>query len=137
MKTLLTLSIILSFVGITVFGFLAISHGENMGHSGCIAALAERGICPAERNNPFILAAFHGNFLRSFSLALLSSGAAILMVLGSMFISGWLKISADKDSNLAGVLISFYGNFFRENFNFSKYKTIRWLSFHENSPAVI
>ncbi len=88
MKSLLTIVLLIGFVGVAVFGFAGVSHGASDAHdSGCIMALAQGADCPTEERAADFLA-FHLGTFKSFSTAifgepvLASLTALILLVLG-------------------------------------------------------
>lgn len=68
MKSVFTILLIFSFLGIAVFGVFAMSHGAGYGHNGCIAATVNGQPCP-EDNNPLQFLAFHLDAFRSFATA--------------------------------------------------------------------
>ena len=68
MKILFTILLITSFVGVAVFGALAMNHDSGHGVFGCIAATANAAQCP-EGANLFSLVAFPFDAFKNFSKA--------------------------------------------------------------------
>jgi hypothetical protein len=65
MNSAITSLLIISFLAVAVFGFIAI------GHDGCIAALVAGGVCPTE-GDMLALTASHFQIFKSFSTAIFS-----------------------------------------------------------------
>lgn len=83
-KTFLSLTIVISFIGIAVFGFTAI------GTPGCIAQLSNGGICLAHAS-AWEQAAFYLSTFQSFSngvlqLALTLLAAVVVLRLGALLV---------------------------------------------------
>ena len=117
------------FVGIAVFGFMAMNHmGEGQVHS-CLASTAQAIDCAKGDALAFI--SFHAEAFRNFSTATFNSLVTGIVLLGVLF-SGLrfrfgpvLKIGATARIT-------------EENFSVSlKQILTRWISLHENSPSVI
>lgn len=134
-KNITTILVIAGFVGITVFGFLAMGdHGTGHNLSGCIAALQGVG-CPIF-SGLVDFASFHLNAFKAFSSANQNVAAAALTLLIGLFAFYFLR---DKlfglgfyENELAAVKDyssprSFY-NSFETNF-------IAWLSLLEKRNA--
>lgn len=132
MKLLAALSI-LSFLGIAVFGFLAMGFDGVDGHANCLAATVNGNLCP-KANGVFDFS--HLSVFRSFSTATLQTILASAFLIGIVFLSArGLKILNFRRHSLDFPIF----NFTREEIQlFSKARRsfIRWLAFHENSPAV-
>ena len=121
MKLALNLIAVLAFTAITVFGLMAMDHSG--GHYGCIAARASGAICPDA--SPWAVIGMHLKAFQSFSNAVFNPIFAIFF---SVF---WLL-----QKNKTGLLIGFRESFKRTVFSFAG-QVIRWISLHENSPALI
>lgn len=79
MKNLFIVFIVSSFIGIVVFGFLAMGeHGPGHSLNGCIAALQEEINCPVFEGL-VSFASFHLNAFKVFSSANLIATATILL----------------------------------------------------------
>ena len=132
MKALFTTFLVVSFVGIAVFGALAMNHGAGHEAFGCIAAAANAVDCP-EGANLFSLATFHFDAFKNFSnaifgenvLNLLLLALALVFVLAVTVFSSFF-ITPQPLRRLERTL-----GFFPQ-----KQELIHWLSLHENSPTV-
>lgn len=70
--------ILLSFVGLSVFGFLAIHQQSGKINLGCLAAIFKRTDCP--ESNALFSANFHLGILKAFSEATPNSSAAAAFI---------------------------------------------------------
>ena len=125
MKFALTTLLIISFVGVAVFGFLSMIIGD-MHSGGCIASNGLGAVCPL--NDIFTFVVFHLGAFKYFSTVIL---VAVLMILFGVIFSV-LPRPLDKDEDDDFVFSTRSGKF--PAFLKSK-KIIRWLSLHINSPA--
>ncbi len=128
MKFAFVTLLIISFVGVAVFGFLSMIFG-HMHDGGCIASNGINALCPL--NNIFTFVVFHLNVFKYFSTAV---QVVVLLIFLSGMIFSVLPRPLDKDED--------------DDFAFSWHvrkfpilskskKIIRWLSLHINSPALI
>lgn len=135
MKSVLAIISIIGFVSVAVFGFLAIGHINEMAHSGCLAALAQNGVCPSATNVPLAAAFSHLNILRSFSSALLNNAALLLTLVAMAGISfGAMRIPVfsaylTEASSFLPRLLQSGDNSISRNFE--------WLAIHFNSPSFV
>lgn len=136
MKSLFTTIVLVSFIGIAVFGVFGMSHGQahDMGPNNCIAATAKGMDCPKEAE-PIDFAVFHIDAYKGFSLATFGESAmsALLLAFASLLFIGLAFFSPHlfKPPQLA-----FYKHRFRDAFSPPQQQEItRWLALHENSPA--
>lgn len=140
MKLLLITFLMVSFLGISVFSILAMGHGNEHFHGGCVASLAEGIPCRGQNADRGFLN-FHVNAFKSFSEAVFNSGLSAF--LGLMVL-------------MLGFLAVFYSGIFRRGYSYifmrplgSFYHNLKdyvlpqnlidmtaWLSLHEQSPAV-
>jgi len=129
MKLALNLIAVLAFTAITVFGLMAMDHSG--GHYGCIAARASGAICPDA--SPWAVIGMHLKAFQSFSNAVFNPifTIFILAIFAIFFSIFWLL-----QKNKTGLLIGFRESFKRTVFSFAG-QVIRWISLHENSPALI
>lgn len=107
MKSALTAFLILSFLGMAIFGFLAMNHDDGQKLDNCLAAKTKGTDCVGA--------------YKDFSLAIL-----ILFLLSGAFLI--LK------ANLFLPVLKFSKNIFKSPFASFENKTIHWLSLLENSP---
>ena len=129
MKMALAFLSIFIFTAITVFGLMAMDHGG--GHYGCIAARVSGAICPDA--GPLAVIGMHLKAFQNFSNAVFNPiftifTLAVFVIFFSVF---WLL-----QKNKPGLLVSFQESFKRAVFSFAG-QVIRWISLHENSPALI
>ena len=137
MKSALTIILILSFVGITVFGFSAMNHGN--GHGGCIAATSRLIDCPANASGILDFIAFHLNAFQNFSAAVMNDNILVAFLLLTAFLfaitSGYIDDKFFPEfSNPNSSRRRKYEKSFA---NPLKSQIIRWLTLHENSPSAI
>lgn len=127
MKAALTAFLIVSFVGIAVFGVFAMSH--EMGHGqSCIAAAARGTDCP---QSLFPLIALHFDTFKNFSTAIF--GNVLLAFLVSLLAVGLVaRIRAASPPLPVGHRLRELSAARSLSF---KRKSVRWLSLHINSPA--
>jgi len=127
MKSLFTIFLLASFIGVAVFGFARMAGAEHE-HSGCLAATSRGVDCPDE-SNTVASSAFHVTAFKSFSNGLVALIATVLVVLGlgmllaaeqiPFFISAVrLLASTTASPPLIQPALS------------------HWLALHENSPAI-
>ena len=118
--------LLISFVGLAVFGAFGLHLGMQNHDGGCIAADVKGVDCP-KQNSLLAYITFHLDAYKDFSLASLSNIISVLLLALALVIFGFLL----KPPKLA---------FFRARLrNFSprerrEQKFSRWLSLHENSP---
>lgn len=74
----LTITILLAFTAIAVFGFLGMAHGES--HVGCVAMTATAATCPSA-SIPFADLALHVTTWKGFSAATVPSFFVLAIVL--------------------------------------------------------
>ncbi len=113
--------LLFGFVGVAVFGFLAMNHVGAEGHGGCLAAQARNTECPGSGDSD--LGLFHINAFKSFSLAI---------VLAVLSLAVFFSLSKEK----LLVPIAFQGTNAPEVFEFTSFRAFReWLTLLENSPS--
>lgn len=134
MKSGLAMCMLLSFVGMAGFGFIAMSLQGDM-HE-CIAALARGGECPAESDG-FVSLAFHAGAIKGFSTATVAPGALAIFLLSFVFI---FIFRHRNDGGISAPFLTLYSSCKREvRFFVSplRQRIQHWLALHENSPAVL
>ena len=74
---------LVAFIAIAVFGFLAMDHNKGYTHGGCIAATSVATTCAsAQHDHSF----FHISIFKSFSLAMLGGAVIVAALLKFLFI---------------------------------------------------
>ncbi len=128
MKSAFITLLIMSFVGVAVFGFLSMifDHAHN---GGCIASNRLGAFCPTDSAYTFVV--FHLGAFKYFSTAVL---VAVLLILLSGIVFSLLPRPLDKDEDDDFVFSTQRGKFPVLPKN---KEIIRWLSLHINSPALI
>ena len=134
MKYYLSLSLIIVFIGLSVFGFLAFNHDMANENGGCFASNISGTVCPLDVIN-FVL--HHVLALQIFSQALLSSSFDLLisLIIISFLLPLWLwwrhhllppphQFTSSRKRN------------FGVNFRLNQLKFIHWLALFEQSPAL-
>ena len=134
MKASVVAFLILSVVGIALFGVFAMGHGAEQGHSGCIAATAQGGDCPKEASVLSFIA-FHLGALRSFSTAIFSQSILFLFLVVVSLLSLIAIGRAYARIDSPGLFL------LKQSLESSasplQQRIIRWLALHENSPAIL
>lgn len=133
MKYLITLILVVSFVGIATFGFTAFSHGMNGSDDNCVTSPIDGTICPT---SIVAMILHHISSLQTLITSItpsisnwLSLLAFILLISVSVFLL-YKNLLFPKLELLRERLRDLATNFFH-----SKQKIISWLSLFENSPA--
>ena len=123
---------LLSFVGMAGFGFLAMSPQGNM--EGCIAALTRGLVCPAG-DGSFASVAFHAGVIKGFSTATVNAGLFAVFLLFAIFV---LAFAYRNDERIAVPFLASYSRYKQDVRFFDsplKQRFLHWFSFHENSPT--
>ena len=134
MKSGLALYMLLSFVGMAGFGFLAMSPQGDM--HGCIAALTRGGECPAASDN-FASLTFHAGAIKGFSTATVNAGFLAAFFLFAISLVAFVQ---RKDENAAVPFLASYSRYKQEVRVFASplvQRIQRWFSLHENSTSVL
>ena len=133
MKFTLTTFLLVGFIGIAVFGFLAINHGGSHGHSGCLAAVAKGTDCPYETGTAASVA-FHLDTFKGFSTAVFgeNAGSAVTLLL-LLLLSVGLGIGQRIYSRTLPLPFFLVHRLFAQPFQL---QFAQWLALHENSPSV-
>lgn len=134
MKSALTILLVTSFIGVAVFGSLGMGHIDEMAHRGCLAALAQNGVCPLATSAPLTSAFYHMDILRSFSTALFAN-AILLLALAAALVFGLKNELAGKFGSGIRKLF-FYAKKSDSILSSCRINNLSWLSLHLNSPAV-
>lgn len=137
MKTVFKIFVIISFIGIAVFGFAAMNHNSEHGAVGCIAA-AVKAIDCKDGANAFNLALFHLDAFKDFSNATVSGNftGALLLLFVFVFLGGVWRGMRPLIALLRLVPCLKYEKYLELFFSPQKITFNRWLSLHENSPSV-
>ena len=133
MKYLLTLILLISFVGIAIFGFTLFAHGMDSSDSNCITSPIDGTVCPTS------IAAMTLHHISSLQTLLTSVTPSI---------SNWLLLLAFILLISVSVFLLYKNLLFPKlellrkrlrdletNLSYSQQKIISWLSLFENSPA--
>ncbi|OGZ09197.1 MAG: hypothetical protein A3D65_03475 [Candidatus Lloydbacteria bacterium RIFCSPHIGHO2_02_FULL_50_13] len=133
---LLAVFLVISFVGVAVFGFLGMVHADTNDHRGCIAAEMQRTNCP-EGGNALDSVTFHLGALKDFSNAIFEVNIfATLLTLALLVAMVGLRMTR---GNLASpqLRLAYSRHGQRKSFRpFLERKLTRWLALHEDSPAL-
>ena len=137
MKTSIAILITLSFIGISVFGVLAMGHSGS--HSGGCIAMAAGGVkSPCPLLDPLGFANFHIDIFQSFSSATMGvSFNGTLAVLSAMILmlAGWYYAVAGSSGVLFSRPLPLQKIILAEHFFLARRKVNSWISFHETSPT--
>ena len=139
MKHLFVIFMVLSFIGMAVFGFLAMGdHGPGHDLGSCIAALRGEADCSAF-GGLIGFASFHLNAFKVFSSANFSTTTAMVL---AFFIVAFVFYTASagrllnfgflKNTSFSAIAYSVgYGFYTQLEQNFKN-----WFALHENSPTI-
>lgn len=137
MKFTATLLVLVSFIGLAVFGIAFMDSGKHHESSfiACVGSLTQGATCPSD--NPVASSIFHLNSFRAFSSSPLTQSVALLLVtVGLLLAAAMLKairvgfVSSLNTKPLALKKI------FETSYQPFKEEKILWNSLHENSPAI-
>ncbi|MDO8474288.1 MAG: hypothetical protein Q7S62_01990 [bacterium] len=134
MKSGLALYMLLSFVGMAGFGFLAMSPQGDM--HGCVAALTRGGECPVGSDS-FASLTFHAGAIKGFSTATVNAGFLAIFFLFAISVLAFVH---RNDESVAKPFLVSYSRYKQEVRFFASplaQRIQRWFSLHENSPAVL
>lgn len=127
MKSALTIFLIISFVGVAVFGFTSMIFGVEQG-MGCIAStLGGSAFCQHGAIN-FVI--FHLDFFKFFSTAVLII-ILIALLAGIVFSILPPALDDEEESDI------FFSGIILRSSNHLKNQLIHWLAIHINSPVFI
>ena len=139
MKSVLTILLILGFIGITIFGFAIMHYGNGYGSGNCIAAIILGTDCP-RANDALAFATFHINALNFFTTAVfgLSSFANILLIFLALII--FLRFGLIFNQSLVLAKNAFqasYSRFFEFHLFFRKEIIRRFTLLNKRNPHVL
>ena len=133
MKYLASLLLIMSFVGIGIFGFALFDMGPNHLSTGCVTSIIDRTMCPTSIVG---MTMRHISTLQTLTTVVVSSGSNWLLLLTTLLLVSVsiflfyknllfpkLKFLRERLQNL--ILHSLY----------SKHKLISWIALFELSPS--
>jgi len=140
MKKKASVFIILSFIGLAVFGFLGMGSHE-IGHdvtNGCLAALQRETGCPVPAS-PLEFATFHLSAFKIFSSANMGTAVLLSMMLATstLFLASFSKIYKPKLIAIPATESAFIT--YPRSYEFhtpNELKFIRWFALHEKRDAV-
>lgn len=135
MKSLFTVVVLVSFIGVAVFGLVGMYHNNSQNHnSDCIWATSQSADCPKQSNLIGYLT-LHLNAFKDFATVTFGHIATSLLVL-SLFVIGAIFGILLKNLALPKLSLAYHRLKWLDSFRPpSLYKFIRWLSLHENSPS--
>ena len=127
MKSAFTSFLIISFIGVAVFGFISMIYGADHG-VGCVASRVNgTGVCPQNGIMDFV---FHLDAFKFFSKAVF--GVLLIIFLSGVIFSILPKpLNGDEEDDY----IIAFNKISRPRAKF-KTQLSHWLSLHINSPAL-
>lgn len=132
MKSAFITLLIISFIGVAVFGFVSMIFGDAHGYD-CIASNRLGAFCPL--NNAFDFVIFHIGAFKYFSTAIFVFSLTLLIAALSLVAFSVLPRPLSNDEENDDSVFSTPGAKF---IVLPKIRRItRWLSLHINSPAFI
>ena len=129
MKSVLSVLLIASLIGIAALGALSVHAGMQRHKGACALAVAQGTDCP-QLANFLDYASFHANALKNFSLATLASFFALALVA----VLWVLAQDAFQLPRLRYVRSTTYADAER---TLSTYAFIHWIALHEHSPSIL
>lgn len=138
MKVALTTVLIIGFALVAVFGVFAMGHCSGHCYGGCIAATANRQLCP-ENENALQFLTFHFDSFKSFSTAIFGDNFAIaLFWFLALLMPIGVRIMASAKPTPTIFATSYRHKQSLELLSHPLQRELaHWLSLHENSPAVL
>lgn len=133
MKYLITLILVVSFVGIAIFGFTLFAHGMDSSDNNCITSPIDGTACPT---SIVAMTLHHISSLQKLLTSVTPSISNLLLLLAFILLVSVSIFSFYK--NLLFPKLELLRERLRNlatNFSYSKQKIISWLSLFENSPA--
>ncbi|HEY4528103.1 MAG TPA: hypothetical protein VJL09_03605 [Candidatus Paceibacterota bacterium] len=118
--------LILSFVSVAVFGFLAMEHQAGHEMELCLAKTVQSA--PCEKSGSLFASTYHARVFKSFSLALLAALAVFAVFL--LFMGRF----PEPALTLPGRFPEKISLKFASPLRFEK---LKWLAFHETSPTSV
>ena len=121
--------ILIGFISIAVFGFLAMGH-DAASRGACLAMTFNRSACPA---GVFEMISFYSNAFKNFSLATISLGLNLAILAATLMLALFAAFFSPVASYASPILrrVEFLAPLV------SRQDFIRWLSLHENSPSFL
>ena len=118
--------LILSFVSVAVFGFLAMEHQAGHEMELCLAKTVQNA--PCEQSGNLFTSTYHARVFKSFSLTLLAALA--------VFAAFLLFIGRSPEPALS------FPDHFPEKISLKfasplRFEKLKWLAFHETSPTSV
>ncbi|MBI2514836.1 hypothetical protein HYV91_01440 [Candidatus Wolfebacteria bacterium] len=135
MKPSISLIIALIFILLAVFGFSAMSHSEEHGHIGCLAATASNADCPA-KSDAFDFFSFHLGALKFFSTAVFSKNliAAFFLIFAAAILQLIFSKPSETQKNTPDAHPS---QFLKSAVPLRHRQNFSWLSLLESSPNAV
>ncbi|MFW0838180.1 MAG: hypothetical protein ACKKL5_04245 [Candidatus Komeilibacteria bacterium] len=134
MKYLITAIILVSFIGIATFGVFGMHIGAQHHDGGCVAAAIEGVDCP-QQSSPVDYLAFHLTVFHNISTTT-SSNISIALFIFSLFVVA-IIFGVSKENSVSAKL-AYYLRKWLDLFKLPfRDKALRWLTLHENSPAIL
>ena len=133
MKYLLTLILLISFVGIAIFGFTLFAHGMEGSDNNCVTSPIDGTSCPT---SIVAMTLHHISAIQTLLTSVTPSISNLLLLLAFMLLVSVSVFLSYK--NLLSPKLALLRERLRDlatNFSYSKQKIISWLSLFENSPA--
>ncbi len=130
MKYLASLLLIMSFVGIGIFGLEALDHSMRHGQSDCVASIVTNTLCPVNLRS---IITHHFAAIQSFFNVPISTLVFSVILLIAVSIIG--PIYLFKFRFLYSQFITQRSEDYRLRFNLGRHKLISWIALFELSPS--
>ena len=133
MKHFLTFILLVSFLGIAIFGFTVFAHGMDSSDNNCVTSPIDGTVCPT---SIVAMTLHHISSLQTLLTSVTPSISNLLLLLVFILLVSVSVFQLYK--NLLFPKLDLLRERLRDletNLSYSKQKIISWLSLFENSPA--
>ncbi len=134
MNRLVTSIVLLSFIALSVFGFIGMDYAMDHATGGCVAAMATGTACPG-KTDPMGFAGFHLTAFKTFTTA----STSLPMITGLLLLVAFLFLNAPAQKRVAHVatflplrLTLLLAHTLRD-----RIRRYRFLALLEHSPVVL
>jgi len=135
MRVATTTILLASFIAVIMFSFVGMHAGAQDHNGGCVFASSQGIDCPRQFNFLDYIS-FHFNSLRNFSTVATSDSLLSLLLMSFLFAAA-IGLGVPRGSLTPPKFLPAYHQYRSEFFRLpQKNELLRWLSLHENSPAV-
>ncbi|MBI2047966.1 MAG: hypothetical protein HYT27_02405 [Parcubacteria group bacterium] len=131
----LTFLLLVVFVGISSFGFLAMNHNVSLIHDGCLASAMTRTTC-LEAAHSLSFINFHVNALKNFSNAFVNTNLLTLLLFIASVLVVFSRMRRVNFVLRAPLFYFYFTHFFSLFATQPLHAILYWLAFREHSPTL-